>query len=248
MKKVVSILIAIIVVVGVAWWVIAASGLPSEELVGGERDKHGCLGAAGYQYDRKIKACVRDWELKTEDMRQAAKEAVKEAPEHEWKPTVVGVVMGECDGCADVVFEVGEERERYEVELDAWSVVETIEDSGIEGLLVSIRDESLAGFTLPEAAEFDWHVIDSDPLVVEGFVMSGGVMHESVKDRVIEILEDRGFVKDEVNMFMGTTADAYGYLGDGVRCLIESAYVPEGNEGEEAVSGMIDIKVYCGEL
>ena len=37
-----------------------------EELIGGNRDEHGCLGPAGYSYDEEIGACIRYWELNPE--------------------------------------------------------------------------------------------------------------------------------------------------------------------------------------
>jgi hypothetical protein len=33
-----------------------------EELIGGERDKHGCLGPAGYSWCEEKKKCLRVWE------------------------------------------------------------------------------------------------------------------------------------------------------------------------------------------
>jgi hypothetical protein len=46
------------------------------EAIGGERDKHGCLGPAGYSYSEDIGACVRTWEIEDEGMARAAKTAV----------------------------------------------------------------------------------------------------------------------------------------------------------------------------
>jgi len=45
------------------------------ELIGGNRDEHGCLGPAGYSYDEEIGACVRSWELNPEQ-RQMVQSAV----------------------------------------------------------------------------------------------------------------------------------------------------------------------------
>jgi hypothetical protein len=43
---------------------------PAEEkavkLVGGDRDEHGCIGSAGYQWCAKLDRCVRPWELSAE--------------------------------------------------------------------------------------------------------------------------------------------------------------------------------------
>ncbi len=43
----------------------AATGAPSEQktAVGGDRDEHGCIASAGYQWCAKENACVRPWEL-----------------------------------------------------------------------------------------------------------------------------------------------------------------------------------------
>jgi hypothetical protein len=46
------------------------------EAIGGERDKHGCLGPAGYSYSGDIGACVRTWEIDDEGKARAAKAAV----------------------------------------------------------------------------------------------------------------------------------------------------------------------------
>jgi hypothetical protein len=39
---------------------------PPPRAVGGERDEHGCLGAAGYTWCTRENACVRPWELAAE--------------------------------------------------------------------------------------------------------------------------------------------------------------------------------------
>jgi hypothetical protein len=37
------------------------------EVVGGDRDEHGCMGSAGYQWCEKLGKCVRPWELEISD-------------------------------------------------------------------------------------------------------------------------------------------------------------------------------------
>lgn len=39
---------------------------PPPRAVGGERDEHGCLGAAGYAWCAREGACARPWELAAE--------------------------------------------------------------------------------------------------------------------------------------------------------------------------------------
>lgn len=33
----------------------------NEKIIGGDRDKYGCLGAAGYSWNESEKECVREW-------------------------------------------------------------------------------------------------------------------------------------------------------------------------------------------
>lgn len=44
--------------------------------VGGDRDRHGCLGSGGYQWCPSIQQCVRSWELAEERGLENAREAV----------------------------------------------------------------------------------------------------------------------------------------------------------------------------
>ncbi|MBO6556599.1 MAG: META domain-containing protein [Pseudomonadales bacterium] len=45
-------------------------------VVGGDRDEHGCIGSAGYQWCRKLDQCVRGWELAGEHGLQDPAEAI----------------------------------------------------------------------------------------------------------------------------------------------------------------------------
>ncbi|MDA5341311.1 hypothetical protein [Stenotrophomonas maltophilia] len=41
----------------------AAAGLPATPRVGADRDAHGCIGSAGYQWCEHSQRCERPWEL-----------------------------------------------------------------------------------------------------------------------------------------------------------------------------------------
>lgn len=45
------------------------------EVIGGQRDEHGCLGPAGYSYNETVGACLREWEVE-ETHRSDVKTAV----------------------------------------------------------------------------------------------------------------------------------------------------------------------------
>lgn len=53
----------------------AVKGSPIAEIVGADRDKHGCIGSAGYTWCGRELACVRSWELATQKGFEATEEA-----------------------------------------------------------------------------------------------------------------------------------------------------------------------------
>ena len=91
-----------------------------DQPIGGQRDKYGCLGPAGYTYDEEINACIRTWEL-TKDTRRAAKIAVEEVGPAVGL-TVVEVISADCIGCYEV--KLAKDDEQISVTLDYWEVVE----------------------------------------------------------------------------------------------------------------------------
>jgi predicted amidohydrolase YtcJ len=50
----------------------AADEAQGGNLVGGDRDEHGCIGSAGYQWCEKLSKCVRPWELEKGDATEKA--------------------------------------------------------------------------------------------------------------------------------------------------------------------------------
>jgi hypothetical protein len=87
--------------------------------IGGYRDEHGCLIAAGYSWDAGIGACIRTWELK-DDARKAAKIAVAS---QNFKTTVVGVTAANCtSGCFSVRLQNNDHQGFIIVELKNWKV------------------------------------------------------------------------------------------------------------------------------
>ena len=48
---------------------------PSPPVVGGDRDAHGCIGSAGYQWCAREQACVRSWELAEQKSLERSPEA-----------------------------------------------------------------------------------------------------------------------------------------------------------------------------
>ncbi len=73
------------------------------EIIGGDRDEHGCLIAAGYSFDERVDACTRAFEL-TPDIAEAALLAVKHVGA-EYGLTVVLFNSYEEPGAYDITLE-----------------------------------------------------------------------------------------------------------------------------------------------
>ncbi len=78
------------------------------DIIGGDRDKQGCLTGAGYSYSKDIGACVREWEIDDEGKERAAKEAVDYVIDNgmeRYALTVADIKVLRCVGCYDVYLE-----------------------------------------------------------------------------------------------------------------------------------------------
>lgn len=82
--------------------------------IGGERDQYGCLGPAGYAWDAEVFACIRGWELDT-DQRRAAKMSAYSVG---WEKgmTILEVKPTGCIGCFTVNLEHGAKRTQTSIE------------------------------------------------------------------------------------------------------------------------------------
>ena len=59
-----KILFIISFIVAIALLILILSSLNIEKPIGGDKDEHGCLIAAGYTWNEEIGLCVRQWEIK----------------------------------------------------------------------------------------------------------------------------------------------------------------------------------------
>jgi len=74
-----------------------------EEVIGGERDEHGCLGPAGYSWNQTLNVCLREWELnKTQ---RSAVEIAMDFLDYQKGLTVLEVLIKEAPGCFVVKFD-----------------------------------------------------------------------------------------------------------------------------------------------
>ena len=111
MKPVLYVVLVALLAFGIFSWCFAPEEVPSVDKgsqVGGERDEHGCLVAAGYSYSDEVVACLREFDM-TPDIKEAARLAVASVGAG-YALTVVSFNSYEEAGAYDITLERGEER------------------------------------------------------------------------------------------------------------------------------------------
>ena len=161
MKKstlIIGIVVLIVVVFGVLD-IFEKYSHKESRIIGGERDKYGCLISAGYSYDGDIMACTRSWELGSDDKKRAAKIAVEAA-------TSAGV-----DDIAYTVVDISGKGEEgsFSVKLERSEKVVMVDIDGWEH--VGVRPNSIAGVR-PENLEVKDEVIHIESPLAWSFVDS----------------------------------------------------------------------------
>lgn len=76
-----------------------------DQVIGGQRDEHGCLGPAGYSYNKTLDVCLREWEITNVS---GERDAIKIATEYlgnSYALTVISVDVARCPGCFVVHFD-----------------------------------------------------------------------------------------------------------------------------------------------
>jgi len=106
MKWFSSIILIIILLVGL--WLFFSREQESEVVIGGDRDEHGCLIAAGYSFNDNVGACVRQFEM-TPGIEGAARIAVTYIGKG-YALTIVSFNSYEEPGAYDIMFERRMER------------------------------------------------------------------------------------------------------------------------------------------
>jgi hypothetical protein len=91
----------------------------SGQLIGGQKDSHGCLGPAGYTWNEEVGACIRPWEL--DDQQKAAAKVAAESLSY--TTTIIEVTKGTCDTCYKVLLQGNQEEGQTEINVKDEKVV-----------------------------------------------------------------------------------------------------------------------------
>lgn len=96
------------------------AGANARQIVGGDKDEHGCIGSAGYTWCESKKACIRSWETECPETTNtnSCPQLTSPSPELEEKCKAEGKTLGKVtkDGCV-----VGYECRTPEIEREAES-------------------------------------------------------------------------------------------------------------------------------
>jgi flagellar basal body-associated protein FliL len=110
-----AVIIIVILALGVIGFVThkantATNTIPNN-ILGGDRDEHGCIGSAGYSWCEKKNKCLRQWEEECESKKTSVEEIQKLFAEKypKYAETITVNVEKEIEGYArgSVIFEIG---------------------------------------------------------------------------------------------------------------------------------------------
>jgi hypothetical protein len=113
MKKL-SLTIAIIIIVLLAIGAYITYFEKKNEVIGGQKDEHGCLGPAGYSYDVQVGACTRNWEINDRGKIEAARTAVNFVGK-DYGLAVLNANAGNCSDCFTVEIKKGNDSVIFEI-------------------------------------------------------------------------------------------------------------------------------------
>ncbi len=121
MKNKVIFILSLLISITLLVTLLYSSFNVEQQIIGGERDEHGCLGPAGYTYNETLEVCVREWELDS-IQRQVIKLATS-IPK-EYGSAVVNVSRdNSCLGCFSVRIDLlGHQRT---IGIYSWNLINT---------------------------------------------------------------------------------------------------------------------------
>jgi len=188
------IIVGVVIITGRSFGPSVSEPLTSTENtkpIGGEKDEHGCLGAAGYTYSEEIDACVRPWEIQGDDQINAGRIAVQSMSTTTENTdnkayTITEVRTLSCDKCFSVTLELDKTRQTVKVANDKIVETDVIILESTEDLEDSHIFESLTEKTARELAE------TSGICVAEGEVGEFEAYNENSKTWWFELLTVKG--------------------------------------------------------
>jgi len=96
-KKTAVALIILAAVALIASMVVLRNNIHEKNLIGGERDEHGCLIPAGYSWNKTLGVCLREWEA--DDVSRQVISDIRKDKDEEYGLTFLNISKGDCEGC-----------------------------------------------------------------------------------------------------------------------------------------------------
>ncbi len=91
------ILVFVIAVLGAVGFVVFRNNTVPDQIVGGDRDEHGCIGSAGYSWCEQKQKCLRIWEEACDSGAQLEVQRIL-ADKYQKVPSEVSVTVIKSDG------------------------------------------------------------------------------------------------------------------------------------------------------
>lgn len=116
-SKYIAVLLIVIVISFIVFLIVNKS---KEEKLGGEIDEYGCLGPAGYTFNKEVGACLREWEF-DDNQKRAAKIAVDYVGAKKGL-TVIKIYSSRCPGCYVVYLK--DDVHEIKITFENWEITE----------------------------------------------------------------------------------------------------------------------------
>lgn len=108
MKKILVFIIVVAVVISIGYFAFYNPNSNNNNIVGGDKDEHGCIGSAGYSWCEEKQKCLRVWEetCSAEDIKTAEeiKKLLAEKYDKELADVNVNIIMSDDTHAVGTVF------------------------------------------------------------------------------------------------------------------------------------------------
>jgi hypothetical protein len=211
-----------------------------EQLIGGQRDVHGCLGGAGYTFNEEIGACIREWEL-DQDQRIGAFLVAEQLGRQEGL-TILDVTIDDCQDCYTV--KLDKFQNHFTVKVVGGEVVESLEKNSevnimygsVEELVLNVSKIAFGidedNVDLTTGYKVVWNTPEGE-MEYTGIGYSqdyemGSEESSEVHRMLLDVMNNNGFETDQFNAMSDSKDEGVGRLRKGnFICTVSKEDQPE---------------------